>query len=170
MGTFAVQIAKTLGAEVTGVCSTRNLQLVRSLGADHVIDYTRDDFTRDTHRYHVIFDLVGNRSRTELRRALSPTGTLVMSGWGPSGEPSILGPMRLMLRGVVLSRFVRQRLLFLNATPSTGTLAALRQLIESGRVTPVIDRSFPLSEVPDAIRHLEGHARGKVVITVAGPS
>jgi len=167
VGTFAVQIAKSFGAEVTGVCSTRNVDLVRSIGADHVIDYTREDFTRNGRRYDVVFDLVGNRSLTEFRRALTPAGTLILSGGGVSRGGSLIGPMGLILRGQVLSRFVRHRLLVLTATPSKENLATLRELAESGRVSPVIDRTYPLSEVPEAIRYLEvEHARAKVIITV----
>jgi NADPH:quinone reductase-like Zn-dependent oxidoreductase len=167
VGTFAVQIAKSFGAEVTGVCSTRNVDLVRSLGADHVIDYTREDFTGNGQRYDVVLDLVGNRSLTECRRALTPAGTLVLSGGGVSGGGSLVGPMGLILRGQALSRFVRHRLLVLTATPSKENLAALRELAESGKITPVIDRTYPLSDVPEAIRYLEvEHARAKVVITV----
>ena len=167
VGTFAVQIAKSFGADVTGVCSTRNVDLVRSIGADHVIDYTRVDFTRNGRRYDVVFDLVGNRSLTELRRALASTGTLILSGGGVSRGGSLIGPMGLILRGQVLSRFVGHRLLVLSATPSKENLATLRDLAESGKVTPVIDRTYPLSEAPEAIRYLEvEHARAKVVITV----
>ncbi|MGI5401122.1 NAD(P)-dependent alcohol dehydrogenase [Streptomyces sp. CA-135486] len=167
VGTFAVQIAKSFGAEVTGVCSTRNVDLLRSIGADHVIDYTREDFTRSGPRYDVVLDLVGNRSLSECRRALTPAGTLVLSGGGMSEGGSLVGPMGLILRGQALSRFVRHRVLVLTATPSKENLAALRELAESGEVTPVIDRTYPLSEVPEAIRYLEvEHARAKVVITV----
>jgi NADPH:quinone reductase-like Zn-dependent oxidoreductase len=167
VGTFAIQIAKSFGAEVTGVCSTRNVDLVGSLGTDHVIDYTREDFTRNGRRYDVVFDLVGNRSLTEFRRALTPAGTLVLSGGGVSDGGSFFGPMGLLIRGQLTSRFVGHRLLGLTATPSKESLAALRELAESGKVAPVIDRTYPLSEVPEAIRYLEvEHARAKVVITV----
>jgi NADPH:quinone reductase-like Zn-dependent oxidoreductase len=167
VGTFAVQIAKAFGAEVTGVCGTRNVDLVRSIGADHVIDYTRDDFTRNAGRYDVAFDLVGNRSLTGCRRALTPTGTLVLSGGGVSSGGSLVGPMGLIIRGMVLSRFVRHRLLILTAAPSRENLATLRELAESGKIAPVIDRTYPLSEAPEAIRYLEvEHARAKVVIRV----
>jgi NADPH:quinone reductase-like Zn-dependent oxidoreductase len=167
VGTFAVQIAKSFGADVTGVCSTRNVDLVRSIGADHVIDYTREDFTRNGQRYDVVFDLVGNRSLTELRRALTPAGTLVLSGGGVSSGVSLVGPMGLFIRGELTSRFVRHRLLRLTVIASRDNLAALRELAESGKVAPVIDRTFPLSEVPEAIRYVEvEHARAKVVITV----
>jgi len=167
VGTFAVQIAKSFGANVTGVCSTRNVDLVRSIGADHVIDYTREDFTRNGRRYDVLFDLVGNRSLTEFRRALTPAGTLILSGGGVSEGGSLVGPIGLVIRGQLLSRFVRHRLLALTAKPSKDNLATLRELAESGKVTPVIDRTYSLSEAPEAIRYLEmEHARAKVVITV----
>ncbi|MFF2518362.1 NAD(P)-dependent alcohol dehydrogenase [Streptomyces sp. NPDC058086] len=167
VGTFAVQIAKVFGAEVTGVCSTRSMELVRSMGADHLIDYTREDFTRNGQRYDVVFDLVGNHSLTECRRALTPTGRLVLSGGGVSEGGSLIGPMGLILKGQVMSHFVRHQLLILTATPSKENLATLRELAESGKLTPVIDRTYPLSEVPEAIRYLEvEHARSKVVITV----
>ncbi len=167
VGTFAVQIAKSLGAEVTGVCSTRNVELIRSLGADHVIDYTVEDFARSGRRYDVVLDLVGNRSLADFRRALTPAGTLVLSGGGVSSGGSMFGPMGLFLRSQLLSRFVRHRLLTLPSKPSKENLAALRELVESGKLTPVIDRTFPLSEAPEAIRYLEvEHARAKVVITV----
>jgi NADPH:quinone reductase-like Zn-dependent oxidoreductase len=167
VGTFAVQLAKSFGADVTGVCSTGNADLVTSLGADRVIDYTRDDFTRDGQRYDVVFDLVGNRSLAGCRRALTAEGTLVLSGGGASNGGSVVGPMRLFLQAQLLSRFVRHRLLLLTATPSTDNLATLSELIESGKLAPVIDRTYPLSEVPEAIRYLEvEHARAKVIITV----
>jgi NADPH:quinone reductase-like Zn-dependent oxidoreductase len=167
VGTFAVQIAKSLGATVTGVCSTRNLDQVASIGADHVIDYTKDDFTRGGQRYDVVFDLVGNRSLADCRRALTADGTLVLSGGGNSNGGSLIGPVGLMVKAKVSARFVRQRLVVLMAKQSTENLAALRELAESGKITPVIDRTYPLSEVPEAIRYLEvDHARAKVVITI----
>jgi NADPH:quinone reductase-like Zn-dependent oxidoreductase len=167
VGTFAVQIAKAFGAHVTGVCSTRNADLVESIGADRVIDYTREDFTRNGQRYDVVLDLVGNRSLADCRRALTPTGTLVLSGGGVSDGGSLIGPVGLLMRAQALSRFVRHRLVAPVATPSTENLATLRDLTESGKITPVIDRTYPLSEVPEAIRYLEvEHARAKVVITV----
>ncbi|TDB79851.1 NAD(P)-dependent alcohol dehydrogenase [Micromonospora sp. KC721] len=170
VGTFAVQLAKAFGAEVTGVCSTRNVELVRSLGADHVVDYTREDFTGDGRRYDVLIDLVGNRSLADYRRALTPTGTLILSGGGVYQGGSLLGPMRLILRGKLLSRFVRQRLLVLTAAPSREALAVLGQLAEAGTLTPVIDRTYPLPAAADALRYLEGgHAPAKVVITVWEP-
>jgi NADPH:quinone reductase-like Zn-dependent oxidoreductase len=167
VGTFAVQIAKSLGAEVTGVCSARNADLVRSTGADHIIDYASEDFTRRRQRFDVVFDLVGNRSLTDCRRALMPEGTLLLSGGGVSEGGSFLGPMALFIKGQLLSRFVGHRLLPVTEKPSRENLAALRELIESGALTPVVDRTYPLSDVPEAIRYLEvEHARAKVVITV----
>jgi NADPH:quinone reductase-like Zn-dependent oxidoreductase len=172
VGTFAVQIAKSMGADVTGVCSPRNTDLIQSLGADHVLDYTSGDFTRMGQRYDVVFDLVGNRSLTDLRRALTPAGTIVLSGGGVSanGRPRIVGPMALAIRGLVLSRigcrhWVRA---FTSIPPSKDHLATLRDLIEAGEVAPIIDRTYALSAVPDAIRYMEvEHARAKVVISVA---
>jgi NADPH:quinone reductase-like Zn-dependent oxidoreductase len=167
VGTFAVQIAKVYGAEVTGVCSTRNAELVGSLGADHVIDYTAADFTRGG-PYDVVFDLVGNRSLSDLRRPLTPTGTVVLSGGGVSSGGSVLGPLGLIVTGRLQSRFVKHRVLELTAKPTGADLATLRELAESGRVTPVVDRTYPLEEAAEAIRYLEvDHARAKVVITVS---
>ncbi|TDB99409.1 NAD(P)-dependent alcohol dehydrogenase [Micromonospora fluostatini] len=167
VGTLAVQLATALGATVTGVCSTRNVDLVRSLGVDHVVDYTRGDFTRDGRRHDLVFDLVGNRSLTALRRALTPTGTLVLSGGGVYGGGSLLGPVWLLARGQVLAPLVRQRIVALATTPSRQHLDTLRAHAEAGRLTPVIDRTYPLHEVPQALRYLEGeHARAKVVITI----
>ena len=169
VGTFAVQIARALGAEVTGVCSPRNVELVRSIGADHVVDYTREDFTRAARPYDLVFDLVGNRSLGELRRALAPTGTLVLSGGGAptGGRPTMFGPLGLMVRGQASSRLVGQRVVVLAVPPVADTLGALHELVESGQVVPVIDRTYPLAEVPEALRYLEiEHARAKVVITV----
>ncbi|WP_422754214.1 NAD(P)-dependent alcohol dehydrogenase [Micromonospora sp. WMMD708] len=166
VGTLAVQLARALGATVTGVCSTRNVELVRSLGCDHVIDYTRADFTRGG-RHDVVFDLVGNRSLSALRQALTPTGTLVLSGGGVYRGGSLLGPVRLIARGRLLAPFVRQRIVVLTATPGREHLDALRAYAEAGHLTPVIDRTYPLAEVPRAIAYLEGeHARAKVVVTL----
>lgn len=164
VGTFAVQIAKALGAEVTGVCSTRNVDLVRSIGADHVIDYTKDDFTQAGLRYDLIFDLVGNHSLSGCRRALTTKGTLVLS----SGNGSrLFGPVERLLRALMLSLFVSQRLRPLAARQSKEDLVFLKELIESGKVTPAIDRTYSLSEAPAAMRYFgEGHARAKIVITV----
>lgn len=167
VGTLAVQLAGALGATVTGVCRTRNVDLVRSLGADHVVDYTRADFTRDARRYDLVLDLVGNRSLRALRRALTPTGTLVLSGGGVYGGGSLVGPVWLLTRGRLLAPFVRQRVVVLTATPGRRHLDTLRAHAEAGRLTPVIDRTYPLHEVPDALRYLEGgHARAKVVVTI----
>ncbi|MEU8614876.1 NAD(P)-dependent alcohol dehydrogenase [Actinoplanes sp. NPDC048791] len=167
VGTFAVQLAKSFGAQVTAVCSTRNAELVRSLGADHVVDYTREDFTRAGQRYDVVFDLVGNRSLADLRRALTPTGTLVLSGGGVSEGGSLVGPIGLVVKGRLLARFVRHRVTTLEAVPSGANLATLRELAEAGTLTPVIDRTHPLSETAEAIRYVEEeHARAKVVLTV----
>jgi NADPH:quinone reductase-like Zn-dependent oxidoreductase len=165
VGTFAVQIAKSFGADVTGVCSTRNLEMVRSLGADHVIDYTQDDFTQNGRKYDLIFQLAGTRSPSECRRALTSQGTLVLSSGESDGR--WLGPVDRIIKAVVLSPFVSQKLGTFLAKPNKEDLQFLKELIEAGKVTPVIDRTYSLSEVPEAIRYLEeGHARGKVVITV----
>lgn len=167
VGLFAVQLAKSFGADVTGVCSTKNADLVRSAGADHIIDYSQEDFTRNGTQYDLVFDLVGNRSLTECRRALTPAGTLVLSGGGVSEGGSMLGPIGLIAKGTLLSRFVRQRLIVLVAKPSKEDLATLRDLAESGQLTPVIDRTYPLSDAAEAIRYLElEHARAKVIITI----
>lgn len=163
VGTFAVQIAKAYGAEVTGVCSTRNLDMVRGIGADHAIDYTRDDFTGMHQRYDVIFDLVGNHSLAELRGVLSPDGALVLCS-GSGGR--WIGPMATAAKAAVTSPFRRQRIKTFISSVNTSDLEELREQIESGAVTPVIDRTYPLHETQEAIRYLEeGHARGKVVIT-----
>ena len=167
VGPFAIQIAKAYGAEVTAVCRTRNVELVRSVGADHVVDYTREDFTRNGQRYDVVFDLVGNRSMGECRRVLRPGGVLILSGGGVYHGGSLLGPLRLMIGAMVKGRFVRDRVVMLTARQSSANLATLRELAEAGRLTPVIDRTYPLAEVAAAISYLEGeHARAKVVITV----
>ncbi|MEU0546553.1 NAD(P)-dependent alcohol dehydrogenase [Micromonospora sp. NPDC005979] len=167
VGTLAVQLGKALGATVTGVCSTRNVDLVRSLGADEIVDYRRDDFADGSRRHDVVLDLVGNRSLTDLRRALTPTGTLVLSGGGVYGGGSLVGPVWLIARGRLLAPLVRQRVVTLTTTPSRQHLDRLRAHVEAGRLTPVVDRTYPLHEVPDAIRYLEGeHARAKVVITI----
>lgn len=166
VGSFAVQLAKSLGAHVTGVCSTTKLDLVRSLGADDVIDYTREEFADRAHHYDLIIDTAGNRSLSHLRRALAPEGTLVIVG-GEGGGPWI-GLLSRMIRTPMLAPFVRpQKLRVLSSTERKKDLQILSELIESGKVTPIIDRTYPLSEVPDAIRYLEkGHSRGKVVIAV----
>lgn len=166
VGTFAVQIAKAFGADVTGVCSTSKVDLVRSIGADAVIDYTRDDFAESGVRYDFILDTAGNRSLSHLRRALTSRGTLVIVG-GERGGRWFGGFGRQILRAPMLSAFVSQKLRGLTSTERREDLEFLKELIEAGKVTPVIDRTYPLSEAPEAIRYLEeGHARGKVVITV----
>ncbi|MFC4855606.1 NAD(P)-dependent alcohol dehydrogenase [Actinophytocola glycyrrhizae] len=164
VGTFAVQLAKSFGAHVTGVCRTRNVGLVRELGADEVVDYTREDFTRQ--RYDVVFDLVGNRSLTALRRALVPRGTLVLSGGGVYRGGSVVGPMGLIIRSQLVRPFVRQRVVVLIEVPGSANLDTLRALIEAGEVTPAVDRTYPLCEAAAAIRYVEEeHARAKVVLT-----
>ncbi|WP_067844459.1 NAD(P)-dependent alcohol dehydrogenase [Nocardia lijiangensis] len=166
VGTFAVQIAKAFGADVTGVCSTKNVEQTRSLGADRVIDYTRDDFTSGAARYDVIFDLVGNHSLTELRRVLAPGGKVVLSGGGIYRGGSVVGPMALMVTGMVLARFARW-VDVLQVVPRADNLTTLGELAEAGKLTPVIDRTYPLSEAATAIHYLETeHARAKVVLTV----
>jgi NADPH:quinone reductase-like Zn-dependent oxidoreductase len=164
VGTFSVQIAKAFGADVTAVCHTHNVEMVGSIGADRVIDYTREDFTETNKRYDVVIDNVGNRSLRRLRRILTPGGTLVFVG-GPHFR--FAAPLIRILRGIIVSRFSQQKLLPHLATHSKDDLLVLKELVESGSVTPIIDRTYPLTEVPEAIRYLEeGHARGKVVITV----
>ncbi|WP_435364639.1 NAD(P)-dependent alcohol dehydrogenase [Haloarchaeobius sp. DYHT-AS-18] len=164
VGTFAVQLAKSFGAEVTGVCSTRNVELVRSLGTDHVVDYTKTDFTTGEQRYDLVFDLAGNHSLSALRRVLTDEGTLVLCS-GAGGR--LLGPLGTLAWATVVGRFSRQRLRGFLATVNTGDLETLAELLADGTVTPTIDRTYPLAETPEAIRYLEtGHARGKVVITV----
>ena len=165
VGTFAVQIAKSFGAEVTGVCSTRNVEMVRSIGADQAVDYTQEDFTKSARRYDVILDCVGNHSFSECRRVLNPRGIYV--GAGGTTDNWMIGPLTSAIKALVLSWFVSQKQVMVLAKPSNEDLAIMGKLMESGKVTPVIDRSYSLSEVPEAIRYLEaGHARGKVVITV----
>jgi len=168
VGTFAVQIAKSFGTEVTGVCSTRNVDLVRSIGADHVIDYTKEDFTRTDQRYDLIFDLVGNHSFSERRRILNPNGICVMVGVGGAGWHDGMG-MRLAgeLNAYVRSRLVSQKFVAYIATMNKADLNILADLMQSGKMTPVIDKTYKLTETRDALQYLEtGHARGKVVITV----
>jgi NADPH:quinone reductase-like Zn-dependent oxidoreductase len=166
VGSFAVQIAKGLDAEVTGVCSTTKVDLVRSIGADEVIDYTHEGFTNGSRRWDLIVDNAGRRPLSQLRRALTPTGTLVIVG-GDGGGPWTGGFFRGMLRAPVVSLFVGQRLRGLASKIKREDLIALTEMIDAGTLTPVIDRTYPLIEAPDAIRYLEeGHARGKIVITV----
>jgi NADPH:quinone reductase-like Zn-dependent oxidoreductase len=165
VGSFAVQVAKVFGAEVTGVCSTAKVDLVRSLGADHVVDYTRDDFTNGHLRYDVILDTGGNRRLSHLRRALTASGTLIIVGGETGGR--WLGGFDRSLRAVLLSPLVSQTLGMLASTENADDLNALRDLIESGQIVPAIDRTFPLSEAPTAIQQLhDGGARGKFVIAI----
>ncbi len=163
VGTFAVQIAKEFGAEVTGVCSTRNVELVQSIGADHVIDYTREDFTTDEERYDLILDNVGNRSRSDTRRALTPTGTLLSNGAPVGGW---FGGLKQPIGATVSSLFIRQQGRGFVSTSNPEDLAALKELAEAGQITPVIDRTYPLSQAPEAVAHVgEGHSQGKTIIT-----
>jgi NADPH:quinone reductase-like Zn-dependent oxidoreductase len=170
VGTFAVQIAKSFGAVVTGVCSTRNAEMVRSIGADRVIDYTKEDFTQQDftkggQHYDLILDCVGNHSLLACRRVLTPKGIHV--GVGGTSGPWMVGPLVRAITGPVLSRFGSQKFVTFMAKSSKEDLAIMRELLATGKVTPVIDRCYRLSEVPEAIRYLEeGHARGKVVITL----
>ena len=165
VGTFTVQIAKALGAEVTGVCSTRNAEMVASIGADRVVDYTREDFTRAGPRYDLLIDIAGSRTLSETRRVLVPKGVLVAVGGPDQGR--WVGPLSRTARMALLSPAVSQRMTFFLARQNSGDLAVLRDLLDAGKVTPVIDRTYPLTETAEAIRYLEtGHARGKVVITV----
>ena len=164
VGTFAVQIAKSFGAEVTGVCSTRNVEMVRSIGADHVFDYTKENYTESGQQYDLIIDNVGNHSLSANRRVMTDDGKLVMIG-GSKGD--WIGPLMRPINALLLSPFVSQELILILATMNGDDLAALGDLMLAGKVTPVIDRSYRLSEVPDAIRYSEeGHARGKIVISL----
>jgi len=165
VGSYAVQLAKAFGAQVTGVCSTAKLDLVRSLGADHVIDYTRDDFADGAHRYDLILDIAGNPTLSRLRHALTPTGTAVITGGEDGGN--LTGGMNRQLRALVLSPFVRQRLTMFLGKVRSSDLERLIELIEAGTVTPSLDRTYTLDRVPEAIDHLEaGKVRGKVAITI----
>ena len=164
VGSFAVQLAKAFGAEVTGVCSGKSVELVRSIGADHVVDYTQQDFTRTGQRYDLILEMAGNRSLADLRRALSPRGTLVLVGG--SGGRWFMGTGRT-LRAVLVSPLVGQRLRSFFSKPKGADLVVLKELLEAGKITPVIDRTFPLSETAEAIRYVgERSTQGKTVITV----
>ena len=167
VGTFAVQIAKSFGADVTGVCSTRNVDLVQSLGADRVIDYTKEDFTKSADRYDVILDNVANHSLSECRRVLNPKGKYVMVGGGGANEQGFIGVLARPLKAMVLSPFISQQMGMMMADPSQKDLTTLGDLMQSGKMKAIIDRTYKLSEVPEAIHYLEqGHARGKVVITL----
>jgi NADPH:quinone reductase-like Zn-dependent oxidoreductase len=165
VGTFAVQLAKAFGAEVTGVCSTSKVDLVESIGADHVIDYTREDFADGPARYDLIIDTAGNRSLSQLRGALAPDGTLVIVGG--EGGGAWVGPADRIVPVALLSPFVKHRLLSLMARERWEDLQVLAEMAEAGKVTPALDRTYPLVEAPDAVRYVgEGHARGKVVVTI----
>jgi NADPH:quinone reductase-like Zn-dependent oxidoreductase len=169
VGTFAVQIAKSLGAEVTGVCSTRNVEMVQSIGADHVIDYTKQDFVAGGQRFDLILDNVGNRSFGDCRRVLTSNGVLVSNGGGSLGENDgrLLGPVVGSIPAMVASAFSSQKYVTLMASLNHNDLTILNELFDAGKAVPVIDRCYKLTEVPEAIRYLEeGHARGKVVISV----
>src|SRR5437667_1267957 len=167
VGTFAVQIAKTFGADVTGVCSTRNVDLVRSLGADHVIDYTKEDFAKATERYDVILDNVPNDSLSDCRRILTPNGKYVMIGGGGPNDSRWVAPFGRVIKTMVLSPFTSQKMGMMMADANGKDLTILADMMQSGKLKPVIDRTYKLNEVPAAIAYLEeGHARGKVVITV----
>jgi len=169
VGTFAVQIAKSLGAQVTGVCSTRNVDLVRSLGADQVIDYTKEDFTKKPERYDVILDNVGvGHSLSECRRVITPNGKYVLVGGGGTHDQGLIGPLARPFKAMLLSKFVSQEMSMVFAELNHNDLVILADMIQSGKMTPVIDRTYnSISDVPNALRYLEdGHARGKVVIKI----
>lgn len=167
VGTFAVQIAKSFGANVTGVCSTRNVEMVRSIGADHVIDYTQEDFTKRKQRYDLILDCVANHSLSAFRRVLNPKGNYIMVGAADGGGRWMIGVLARLIKALVLSWFIGQKLVMVGAKSHKQDLTILHDLMQTGKVTPVIDRRYRLSEVGEAIRYLEqGHARGKVVITL----
>jgi NADPH:quinone reductase-like Zn-dependent oxidoreductase len=164
VGTFAVQIAKALGAEVHAVCSTRNVDQARELGADRVFDYTREDFTRSGARYDVLFDNAGNRSWSSMRRVLAPNGTVVLVG-GPRRK-RVLGPLGHIVRIKLASKLNGRKAVFMIAKPNGDDLATLRDLIESGHVKPVIEQRYELAQIADAMREMNGHARAKIVVTV----
>jgi NADPH:quinone reductase-like Zn-dependent oxidoreductase len=170
VGTFAVQIAKALDAEVTAVCSTRNVELVRGLGADRVLDYTTEDFTAGGERYDVLLDLVCNHSYSERRRILNENGICVMAGVGGTGSPfgSVLAKAGSSLYAYLRSRFTGRKFVSFIASMNASDLGVIHDFVASGKVTPVVDRTFPFNETPDAVRYLEtGHARGKVVVVIA---
>ena len=166
VGTYAVQIAAALGAEITGVCSTRNIELVRSIGAAHVVDYTTEDLTDGQTQYDVILDNVSSLPFTRLRAALTPKGTLVLNGGGSPGH--VFGPVAGLLRAVAANAFVSQRLRPLPSRQNREELLAVTGLIEDGKLTPVVDRTYPLADTAEGLRYVEqGQARGKAVVTVA---
>jgi len=165
VGTFAVQIAKAFGAHVTGVCSTRNVDMVGSLGADRVIDYTQENFTKSGQSYDLLFDLIGNHSLSACRRVLNPKGILLLAGG--AGSRWMIGLMVRPIKALVLSPFVSQKLVMFLARPNRDDLSVMCELMKAGKVVPVIDRRYKLSELAEAIRYLEKkHARGKVVIAL----
>lgn len=167
VGTFAVQIAKALGAHVSGVCSTRNIEMVKQLGADRVIDYTKEDFAKDGERYDLMIDNVPNHSLSECQQVLTPTGKYVMIGGGGPNDGDWVGPFGRVINMLLRKPFVKQSMTMMVSDPTKADMTYLRDLMQVGKVTPVIDRTFKLSEVPEAIRYVEqGHARGKVAITV----
>jgi NADPH:quinone reductase-like Zn-dependent oxidoreductase len=168
VGTFAVQLAKSMGVYLTAICSARNADLARSLGADVVVDYSREDFSESGRQYDVVLDLVGNRSLRDIRRVLKPSGTIVLSGGGVSGQGRFIGPLSMLIRAQLLGRVSRLRLVIPEAQPSTQNLAELAALVESGSVTPIVDKTFAFEDAAEAIRYLEvEHARAKVVIAFA---
>ena len=165
VGSFAVQIAAALGAEVTGVCNTRNTDLVRSIGATHVVDYTSTDFTDGPVRYDLILDNIGNRSIRDLRHATTPTGTVILNGGGSPGH--IIGPVGSILHAAVVNPFVHQQITIVPTTWNSQDLLAVTELVDTGKLRPIIDRTYPLADAAAALQYIEaGHARGKVVITV----
>jgi len=167
VGTFAVQIVKSFGADVTGVCSTRNLDLVRSLGADHVIDYTKEDFTKSGQRYDLILDNVGTQPLLGFRRVLKPNGTCVIIGGGGPNDGRFIGPLARPLKALLLSPFISQKMGMMLAEIRQEDLTTMADLMQAGKVKPVIDRTYPLSQIREAMKYLEaGHARGKVILTV----
>jgi NADPH:quinone reductase-like Zn-dependent oxidoreductase len=168
VGTFAVQIAKAFGAEVTGVCSTRNIDLVKSIGADHVVDYTKEDFTKTDQHYDMIYDLVSNHGFSERRKILMPNGICVLAGVGGAGlHPGMMGRVAANFWNVFRSNFTRQKFVFYIAQFTKQDLDVLHDLMQSGKVAPVIDRTYPMNQTADAVRYMEeGHARGKVVVTI----
>ena len=168
VGTFAVQIAHSFGANVTGVCSGRNIDMVKSLGADQVIDYTKEDFTKGDQKYDVILDNVPNHSLADCRKVLTPNGRYIMIGGGGPNDGNWIGPFGRVIHAVLMSPFISQKMGMIMAELNKKDLTILGDLMQSGKVTPVIDRTYPLSQIAEAIRYLEqGHARGKVIITVA---
>ena len=164
VGTFAVQIAKALGAEVTAVCSTKNVELIRSLGADHVIDYTKEDFTRNRQRYDLLLDIAGTRSWSEYRRVLAPKATVVIIG-GPKGK--IIGPLKHIIKMRIASFRASQKVIFFVANFNREDLCVLRELMEAGKIKPIVDRTYPLNRINEAMSYLgPGHARAKIVVTI----